>query len=91
MKLQENYCKLKTLDVELDAKTNEILCCLAFRERVHQVSFVQVCWIKLGWSIWLLLLLILFGSLKKRGYINVAQPGGKFSGHFSCLGVTSTF
>lgn len=40
MKLQENYYKLRTLDMELDAKTNEILCCLAFRERVHQVSFV---------------------------------------------------
>lgn len=32
---------LKTLDMKLHAKTNEILCCLAFRMRVHQMLFVQ--------------------------------------------------
>lgn len=41
MKLEEKYCKLKTLDMEVNAKTNEILCCLVFKEGVHQVVFVQ--------------------------------------------------
>ena len=33
LKVKEKFYKLKTLDIKLDAKTNEILCCLAFRER----------------------------------------------------------
>lgn len=62
MKLQEKCCKLKSLDMERDAKISDILYCLTFRDRVHWVLFVQVCCMKLVWSIWLLLLLTLCGS-----------------------------
>lgn len=67
MKLEEKCCKLQTLDMEVDAKTNEIFYVVLLLEKgCIRFYLFKSCSFKLGWRIWLLLL-ILYGSFTARG------------------------